>query len=395
MNIAIFCESYLPQANGTETHVSTLAKGLRALGHHALVVSSDLEAEDAYEQEDAVFCPARPSGSSYGQSARRKGFSFLKKKLLAFQPDVVHLASLGTMGSFGLSYALQMDLPLAVTVLDLRNALSGFSGSAPYRRLTRDYCRNLLKKAVSFADAAAAVSPGAGKALESLGAACQLTPVPLCVDLSLFRVGAADGAQTEAMRKRLGLNGRTGVLAVGNLDHFEEFSLLLEHWAAAVPGENSLHLAVAGNGSALPALREKAASLGISRRVTFAGQIPHEEMPACYAACAAYVSATQSEWVKASVYEATACGLPAILYQGSASCSLISNGVNGFLYRSPQELAPLLEKLTGLDEKTQAKLRSLVERTALPFGPEALGKAMLECYQAATEEHRRKSKEKE
>ena len=56
MKIAIFCESYLAQTNSVETHVSILASGLKKLGHEVLVVTSDLETEECYEEQGVLLC---------------------------------------------------------------------------------------------------------------------------------------------------------------------------------------------------------------------------------------------------------------------------------------------------------------------------------------------------
>ncbi len=395
MRIAIFSESYLAQSNHVETHISILEKGLQKLGHDVLIVSSDLEAEEGYEQDNMVFCPAKLSGSIYGQSARKSKLSYLKEKVMEFRPDIIHLMTFEEVGAAGLDYALQSDLPLAITIHDLQNALEGFGGNRAVNLLSKNYCRSVLKKAVSFADVAATDSPDVVRSMEELHVACHLSPIPLCIDPTLFHLDCAGEEQITLMRKRLDLGEKTGIIAVGNLNIPDEMELLLEQWAQVISSGDRLHLVIVGNGKALTDLQNKAQLLGISSQVTFPGRISHEEMPACYAACSAYVSASQSNLVKTSVYEAISCGLPAILFEGGASCSLISNGINGFQYQQPEKMAELVKKLTTMDAKTIDTMKKLVNKTTLSFTPEALAKAMVDCYKTASEEHFIKSKKKE
>ncbi len=395
MKIAIFCESYLSQSNSVETHVSILANGLKKLGHEVLVVTSDLEAEECYEEQGVLLCPAKISGSVYGQSARKSKLAFMKERLEEFVPEIVHLITFEEIGTAGLEYALRLDLPIAATVLDLTNALNGFEGNRAVNMLTKSYCRSALKKVISFADVVAAVSPKIIDTMNTLGVGCKLTPIPLCINSALFRPDGAGTTQVAAMKKRLGLENKTGVITVSNLNQLEDTERLLDQWAEVISPNDRLQLVIVGSGKALTELGSKAQLLGISAQVTFAGQIPHEEISLCYCACSAYVSASQSNLIKTSVCEAIACGLPAILQRGSASCDVVTEGVNGFLYDHPQRMAELLKKLTKLDEKTDATMRRLVSKTAVNLTPENLAKAAVSCYKKAKDEHYIKSKLKE
>lgn len=395
MKIAIFCESYLAQTNSVETHVSILASGLKKLGHEVLVVTSDLETEECYEEQGVLLCPARISGSVYGQSAKKSKLAYLKERLEEFAPEIVHLVTFEEIGAAGLDYALQLDLPIAATVLDLSNALNGFDGNRAVNLFTKSYCRSTLKKVISFADVVAAVSPKIIDTMNELGVGCKLTPIPLCIDSALFRPDCAGGHQIAAMKKRLSLENKTGVVTVSSLEQLEETGRLLEQWAEVISLNDPLQLIVVGSGKALTELGNKAQLLGISSQVTFAGRIPHEEIGLCYCACSAYLSASQSNLIKTSVCEAIACGLPAILQSGSASCDIVTEGVNGFLYDHPQRMAELLKKLTKLDEKTNVAMRKLVSKTAVNLTPENLAKAVVSCYKKAKDEHYVKSKLKE
>ena len=65
MKIALFLEAYLSQANASATHVSLLAEGLVKLGHEVLIVTTDPETDDCYEQDGILYCPAKPSANLF------------------------------------------------------------------------------------------------------------------------------------------------------------------------------------------------------------------------------------------------------------------------------------------------------------------------------------------
>ena len=115
MKVAIFTETYLPQTSAVETQVFILAKSLKKMGHDVLVVTSDMESDECYSEQDALFCPARPARNVYGQKAKQRKLSRLKERLDEFNPDVIHLFTFWQVGGLGLKYALAHDLPLMTT----------------------------------------------------------------------------------------------------------------------------------------------------------------------------------------------------------------------------------------------------------------------------------------
>lgn len=395
MKVAIFSEAFLSQTSAVETQVAILARGLKKLGHQALIVTTDTEAEDCYLEQEILFCPAKLSGGLYGQSARRSKISQLNSFLVDFDPDMIHLLTLGEIGEAGLKYALAHDLPLVTTIHNLIDVREGFEGNRLLGMVSKNYCQGVFKRAVTFSDVITSSSLKAGDELLSLGITAEILPVPLCVDNELFRRAASDEKSRAAMRTRFGLANKTGILFVGKLNSDNQVDHLLDDWAKAISPSDRLQLVIVGSGSGLQSLREKANVLNISSQVTFAGTVPHDQMNICYDVCAAFVSACDSPVMKAAPLEAIFCGLPVILHRDSASADLVTEGVNGFLYEDGEKLGKLLKMLSTLTPEKEESLKKLVSRTAASMTIEAQTKAYIETYRQTNRKHYKKAGELE
>ena len=113
MKIALFLEAYLSQANASATHVSLLAEGLVKLGHEVLIVTTDPETDDCYEQDGILYCPAKPSANLFGQSARVSKLPGLMPMIEAFSPDLIHIQTFTEIGGHWSSvYAQVRQLPV-------------------------------------------------------------------------------------------------------------------------------------------------------------------------------------------------------------------------------------------------------------------------------------------
>lgn len=393
MKIAIFTETYLPQTSAVETQVLLLAQSLIRLGQEVLVVSTDVESEECYLEQHALFAPAKPAKTVYGQTGQRAQLNRLKDFIDDFNPDVIHLFTFCAVGNLGLKYALSHDLPLITTVQSTHDVSEGFYGRGLRRVLNQRLCKNTYQKALAFSDLVTSPSQMILKKVRSLCKHRRQSVSPLCVDTERLRRKEPEGKETETMRRRLGITGKTGILFVGTLGKDNRVDLLLEHWAAICKGESRLHLAIVGSGPQLEELKNKAQLLGISSRVTFAGELPREQIPLCYQVCSAFFGASNSDAMKAAPLEAIVSGLPVILPKDCACAELLVEGVNGFSYDGETDLNKILHKFASLSPEKEAAMKKLVARTVAELTLQEQAKSFCSFY-SLTQKHHYKIAEK-
>lgn len=387
MRIALFVEAYLSQADASAAHVSILAAGLVKLEHTVLIVTTDPETDECYEQDGVLCCPAKPSQNLFGQSARAAKLLALTPYLEEFQPELVHIQTITEIGGVGLKYAQKHRLPVVCTLHDLHDVQEGYGTSRPAVLLKKRQCQTLFKKILSGSDVITTASKKNAAAAQALFP-CRVHTIPYCVDTELFHPRLNADPAKEEMRARLHLtDGKAGFVFSGRLCAENRVEDLLAAWGKAVAARDDLRLILVGSGPDAAELHERARVLGIAEKVSFAGSLTREDLSLCFSVCRAYLSASDSITMEAAPIEAIASGLPVILKLACANADLIISGVNGFSYETPDEWGRIVKKFAGLDEDGEILLRKLVSKTAASLTDTNQARALLTCYEMAMNRH--------
>lgn len=363
MKIAICSDAYLLQSNTAASHAFVLEKGLAALGHNVKVIASDLESDVFYEEQELTALPARPSQNSYGQSARLFSISKGIAALDAFSPDIIQVETLTLLGLKAIRYAKKRNIPVVTTIFGLSEALGNtFSGiQAP---LCSAFYKYIAKNILGGSDLVTAFTKKLESELLAIGVEKKITEIPCCVDSGLFGPDTADPEKVQKYRMKLGLGTtKVGIAYAGPLDDTSGLETLMEIWAGSVKPADNLQLIVAGAGMHPDELTEMAKIRGVTRQLSFAGKVEHEDMPAFYRACDAFISTSLSTAVHMSPVEAMACGLPVLLKQGCSNADFIQEGRNGFTFTNANQLKKILLSLAQLDTSGKRLLRKLVSST--------------------------------
>jgi glycosyltransferase involved in cell wall biosynthesis len=152
-------------------------------------------------------------------------------------------------------------------------------------------------------------------------------------------------------------------LYVGRLEPQKGLQTLL-HALARLPSASRPSLTLVGEGGQESQLRRLSAHLGLNAR--FTGVIPHDALPAVYAAHDLFVLPSLEEGQPKALIEAMACGLACVASDCEGNRSLVEDGRNGWLFqrREPTDLAALLGRLMSLDSGTLFRIRRAARRSA-------------------------------
>jgi len=182
--------------------------------------------------------------------------------------------------------------------------------------------------------------------------------------------------------------GRTVACFAGRLAKEKSIDLLLEYWAEHFKGADDLHLLIIGDGPVKPALEAQAKKLNINGNVTFAGVVPHSEMPAYYAQCDAYVTLSLTEMHSISMLEAMASGLIVLQRRDVRNSGQIEEGVNGYSYDNSAQFGKILRSVASLFGEQKRDLRRRVSQSAQKYGTTELAKKLIDIYSGAIERHK-------
>jgi D-inositol-3-phosphate glycosyltransferase len=138
------------------------------------------------------------------------------------------------------------------------------------------------------------------------------------------------------------------IFYLGRLVKWKGAQYAIEALALANGADDPLsaaHLVIGADGPYRPELETLAARLGVARRVSFVGNIPHTEVPRYIAAARVVVGTSfANETFGMALCEASACARPIVASNFGGFPEVVQDGVTGLLY-PPQDAIALADAL--------------------------------------------------
>ncbi|MGD0574751.1 MAG: glycosyltransferase [Anaerolineales bacterium] len=340
MRIAIAGQTYYPASNGQSTFTVNLAEGLARRGHQVLALVPS-QRGGAYQLiRHQVEIQALPSvGLSFLHPETYLTLNPLfpvRAALERFQPEVVHIQDPYPISRVAAQEARRRGIRLVGTnhfvpeniapYIPVGQALQPALGWALWQWVLGLYNR---------LDVATTPSKTAAEIIHRRGLRVPVFPISCGVNLKRFGSGAVLNRQ--AMRARYGLDPQRRLfLFVGRVDREKRVDVLLR--ALALLHRADLQLAVTGRGAEWDSMRRLAALLGLEGSVQFTGYVPDDDLPGLMHSADVFVMPSEAELLSIATLEAMASGLPILAARAKALPELVSEGVNGYLFRAGDAL---------------------------------------------------------
>ncbi|OGS00377.1 MAG: hypothetical protein A2V88_07820 [Elusimicrobia bacterium RBG_16_66_12] len=120
------------------------------------------------------------------------------------------------------------------------------------------------------------------------------------------------------------------------------------------------HLAIIGDGPALPALKARAETLLLNSRATFVGDLPYPKKMEYLRAAKAFIEPSGGQGFPSLVLHALSEGCPVIGAAGGSVSEIIEDGRKGLLFR-PGDAAALSEQIVTLASTPGLSLKLIAE----------------------------------
>ncbi len=172
------------------------------------------------------------------------------------------------------------------------------------------------------------------------------------------------------------------ILNVGSLEPVKGQDILLRALPRVLGEMPAVRCLIVGGGREQGKLEALAQELGLSGKVKFAGEVPHQEMPAIYAAASLFVQASWHEAQGMALLEAAACGLPLTGTRVGAITNFIPDSAVGAPVGDAHQLAAaMLQILSHRDDAVESgrRARAKVEQS---YGIETVADCFLQLYQS-------------
>lgn len=345
MRILIVTEQFPPMVGGVATVTDSLSRDLAEAGHQVWVAAPSEGRYDQFLDRGLVhlYRFASVEWPSYeGQRIALLPVASLRRLLRVARPDVVHIHSPIILGNLALLLASARHIPVVATNHYMPLNMSPTLSTDPvlgksFRALAYGYLVTFYNRC----DSVTAPTATALDLLKQHGLRVPARPISNGIDLAAF----APRPRDEALRRRLRLPAdRPLALYIGRLAEEKRVHILLDALAQV---KTPIHLAIGGTGPLREELEERAASLGIARRVSFLGFVADDDLRPLYRLADVFAMPSVAELQSVATLEAMASGLPVAAADAGALPELVHDGENGYLF-APDDSAALADRLTRL-----------------------------------------------
>lgn len=315
MRIALFTEVFLPKIDGVVTRIVRTLDELSALGHEAIVFAPG-SPPPSYAGFEVVKVPSISFRPFYPEIKIGLPAPSIAKKMVDFEPDVVHALNPAALAAYGVLAANRRNIPLLASY---HTQLTSYTQKMHLNFLTGT-ARRWTSWLHSKADINLCTSPQMVTQIRNLGIK-RVDLWPKGVDTNFFCPSAA----TKEMREMLADGHVDEPLAiyVGRVSNEKNIDDLLP----VAQSMDNVRFAIVGSGPALNRLR----SMFTGTNTVFTGYLRGHELASAYASADVFLFPSTTETLGFAGFEAMASGLPVIGANAGGIPDLIDDEKTGFL----------------------------------------------------------------
>lgn len=366
MRILTTGTTYYPALNGQAVFTVNLAEGLAQRGHNVLVAvpSDEIHATRRKRKGVQIECIESISMKKWHQDAYISLFpeKAVEKILADFQPDVVHIHDHYPLSRVFAIAAQKHNIKSVGTNHFMPENLASYAPwFSRFKPIFNWMGWQWMLEVYNRVHIVTAQSKNAANLVRNQGLRPPVFPVSCGIDLHRFRPDP--NIDWRSCRERYGLDpNRKVFLFVGRVDGEKMLHILLE--AMSLLKRDDVQLGIAGRGSAKEGLVALAEELKLGERVRFTGFIPNEDLHPLLNSADVFVMPSEAELLSLATLEAMACARPVLLANAVALPELVTEGVNGYLFKpsEPADAAKYIDLMASEPERWPAMGQASLEK---------------------------------
>ena len=341
MRIGIFSETYAPYISGLVTSEMMLKKALEKQGHEVYVVTANLESfKYNYDEEERVLkIPGIPTGIYDSRMTSIYPIPAVNK-IKSWKLDVIHSQTEFAIGTFARLIAKQYNIPLVHTyhtmyedyIYYITKGYFEKSSKKLVEYLTKFYCDKTATELI------VPTSKTYKLFKEKYKVEKNINIIPTGIEVERFFKESINLKELLELKKTLNIGKKDFVLLfVGRLGEEKNVEFLIKAHKELVKEDPNIKLIIVGDGPDKEKYEELTSKLELEKNIIFTGKAAWEEMPYYYHIADVFVTASKTETQGLTVIEAMASNLIPVCMKDEAFESMITDELNGLLFRTQEE----------------------------------------------------------
>jgi glycosyltransferase involved in cell wall biosynthesis len=377
MNILMISDVYFPRINGVSTSIITFRQELLRLGHQVMLVAPDYGQCSADEQH-ILRIPARQLPFDPEDRIMLAKNIFKQRMALRRQRfDIVHIQTPFIAHYVGVKLAKELRIPRIETYHTFFEEYFAHYIPLLPNRLLRGAARLFSRRQCNNLDGLIVPSQAMYEVLQEYRVKTPMRIIPTGINPHQFRNGKG-----LTFRVRHGISPtRPTLVHVGRVAFEKNIDFLLYMVEKLKQRFSDILLIIAGEGPALPHLRQLGKQLGISANLLFVGYLPRETTLAdCYQAGDVFVFASRTETQGLVLLEAMSLGVPVVSTAVMGTKSLLNADCGALV--AEENVADFAAKVTQILENfsLRQKLAKAGKTYARHWGTEKPAQQLLAFY---------------
>ena len=277
------------------------------------------------------------------------------KKIKRLELDIIHSQTEWGVGTFSRFAAVNLEIPLVHTYHTLYEYYTHYIFGSRFVSAGKKIAAAISKFYCEKCNALIVPTRKVEDILYSYGVDQTMNIIPTGLELDKFYRGNYSDEDLEFMRENFGIE-KSDFLCVyiGRIAEEKSIDLLIDMFSK-IKDENFKFMIV-GRGRILDDLKKQAEDLGISDRVIFTGEVPHDKVAAYYQMGDVFLNASISETQGLTFVEAMAAKTPVVARYDLNLEDLLVKNEAGLVYKTEEEF--INEKAKILEENKSFKINN-------------------------------------
>ena len=384
MRVGIFTDTYRPQVNGVVSSILTLEKELRKKGHKVYIITTT--DPDAPMVEPNVL--RIPSMEFKPLPQYRLGMLYssrIIKKIKRLELDIIHSQTEWGVGTFARFAAINLEIPLVHTYHTLYEYYTHYITRGHFTVPAKKLAAAISKFYCEKCNALIVPTRKVEDILYSYDVDKNMNIIPTGIELNKFYRENYTDEEIKFMRESFNIQDSDFLCVyIGRIAKEKSIDVLIDMFSKIK--DETFKFMIVGRGPVVDELKNQAENLGISDRVIFAGEVPHDKVPVYYQMGDVFLNASVSETQGLTFVEAMAAKIPVnARYDLNLEDLLVKNEA-GLVYKNEEEFINNI-MLLKQNKELREKIIENAYNVSQDFTAEKFGERVEAVYKKTIEEY--------